>query len=58
MFKCISEVQENNVVPGQCARNPNREGKPTESYLDDPTGPRGSTNATFRVVVLNVENKR
>lgn len=46
------------MVLGQCARNPNREGKPTESYLDDPTAPHGSTNATFRVVVLNVDNER
>uniref|UniRef100_A0A2K6TCK3 Glucose-6-phosphate 1-dehydrogenase n=1 Tax=Saimiri boliviensis boliviensis TaxID=39432 RepID=A0A2K6TCK3_SAIBB len=58
VLKCISGVQANNVVLGQYVGNPEREGKATKGYQDDPRLPHGSTTATFAAAVLYMENER
>lgn len=46
------------VVLGQYAGNPEGEGDAKLGYLDDPTVPKGSTQATFASAVLYVHNER
>lgn len=58
MLKCISPVSMSDVVLGQYVGNPDGEGDAKLSYLDDPTVPKGSTQATFATAVLYVQNER
>jgi glucose-6-phosphate 1-dehydrogenase len=46
------------VVLGQYEGDPDGEGDAKLSYLDDPTVPKGSTQATFATAVLYVHNER
>lgn len=46
------------VVLGQYVGNPDGEGDAKLGYLDDPTVPKGSTQATFTTAVLYVHNER
>ncbi|KAM8831164.1 glucose-6-phosphate 1-dehydrogenase isoform 1-T1 [Synchiropus picturatus] len=58
VLKCISPVCMSNVVLGQYVGNPEGEGDAKLGYLDDPTVPKGSTQATFATAVLYVNNER
>lgn len=46
------------VVLGQYVGDPEGEGDAKQGYLDDPTVPKGSTQATFTTAVLYVHNER
>lgn len=46
------------VVLGQYVGDPEGEGDAKLGYLDDPTVPKGSTQATFTSAVLYVHNER
>lgn len=46
------------VVLGQYMGDPSGEGDAKLGYLDDPTVPKGSTQATFTTAVLYVHNER
>lgn len=46
------------VVLGQYVGDPEGEGDAKLGYLDDPTVPKGSTQATFATAVLYVHNER
>lgn len=46
------------VVLGQYVGDPEGEGDAKLGYLDDPTVPKGSTQATFTTAVLYVHNER
>lgn len=46
------------VVLGQYVGDPEGEGDAKLGYLDDPTVPKGSTQATFATTVLYVHNER
>lgn len=46
------------VVLGQYVGDPEGEGDAKLGYLDDPTVPAGSTQATFTAAVLYVHNER
>lgn len=58
MLKCIPPVSMSDVVLGQYVGNPEGEGDAKLGYLDDPTVPKGSTQATFATAVLYVHNER
>lgn len=58
MLKCIAPVSMSDVVLGQYVGDPEGEGDAKLGYLDDPTVPKGSTQATFATVVLYVHNER
>lgn len=58
VLKCIAPVSMSDVVLGQYVGNPEGEGDAKLSYLDDPTVPKGSTQATFATAVLYVHNER
>ncbi|CAB1453100.1 unnamed protein product [Pleuronectes platessa] len=58
VLKCISPVSMSDVVLGQYVGDPEGEGDAKLGYLDDPTVPKGSTQATFATVVLYVHNER
>lgn len=58
MLKCIAPVTMSDVVLGQYMGNPDGEGEAKLGYLDDPTVPKGSTQATFATAVLYVHNER
>lgn len=58
MLKCITPVSMSDVVLGQYVGNLEGEGDAKLGYLDDPTVPKGSTQATFATAVLYVHNER
>lgn len=58
MLKCIEPVSLSDVVLGQYVGDPDGEGEAKLGYLDDPTVPKGSTQATFATAVLYVKNER
>uniref|UniRef100_A0A8C7ZER3 glucose-6-phosphate dehydrogenase (NADP(+)) n=1 Tax=Oryzias sinensis TaxID=183150 RepID=A0A8C7ZER3_9TELE len=58
VLKCITPVTMSDVVLGQYMGNPDGEGEAKLGYLDDPTVPKGSTQATFATAVLYVHNER
>ena len=58
MLKCIAPVSYSDVVLGQYVGDPEGEGEAKLGYLDDPTVPKGSTQATFATAVLYVRNER
>ncbi|XP_036959415.1 glucose-6-phosphate 1-dehydrogenase isoform X2 [Acanthopagrus latus] len=58
VLKCITPVTMSDVVLGQYVGNPDGEGDAKLGYLDDPTVPKGSTQATFTTAVLYVHNER
>lgn len=58
MLKCIAPVSMSDVVLGQYVGDPEGEGDSKLGYLDDPTVPKGSTQATFTSAVLYVHNER
>uniref|UniRef100_A0A8C5BBI6 Glucose-6-phosphate 1-dehydrogenase n=1 Tax=Gadus morhua TaxID=8049 RepID=A0A8C5BBI6_GADMO len=58
VLKCITPVTMSDVVLGQYEGDPDGEGDAKLSYLDDPTVPKGSTQATFATAVLYVHNER
>lgn len=58
MLKCIAPVTMSDVVLGQYVGDPEGEGDAKLGYLDDPTVPKGSTQATFATAVLYVHNER
>jgi len=55
VLRSVRPIDPNNVVLGQYIRGPNGEG---ESYLDDPTVPKGSHTATFATIVMFIDNDR
>ncbi|XP_051279983.1 glucose-6-phosphate 1-dehydrogenase isoform X2 [Dicentrarchus labrax] len=58
VLKCIAPVSMSDVVLGQYVGDPEGEGEAKLGYLDDPTVPKGSTQATFATTVLYVHNER
>lgn len=58
VLKCIAPASMSDVVLGQYVGDPEGEGDAKLGYLDDPTVPKGSTQATFATVVLYVHNER
>uniref|UniRef100_A0A3Q1K2S0 Glucose-6-phosphate 1-dehydrogenase n=1 Tax=Anabas testudineus TaxID=64144 RepID=A0A3Q1K2S0_ANATE len=58
VLKCIAPVTMSDVVLGQYVGDPEGEGDAKLGYLDDPTVPKGSTQATFATAVLYVHNER
>ncbi|MED6274225.1 glucose-6-phosphate 1-dehydrogenase [Characodon lateralis] len=58
VLKCIAPVTMSDVVLGQYVGNPEGEGDAKLGYLEDPTVPKGSTQATFATAVLYVHNER
>ncbi|XP_075898148.1 glucose-6-phosphate 1-dehydrogenase isoform X1 [Nelusetta ayraudi] len=58
VLKCIAPVSMSEVVLGQYVGDPEGEGDAKLGYLDDPTVPKGSTQATFATAVLYVHNER
>ncbi|XP_030589209.1 glucose-6-phosphate 1-dehydrogenase isoform X2 [Archocentrus centrarchus] len=58
VLKCIAPLSMSDVVLGQYVGDPEGEGDAKLSYLDDPTVPKGSTQATFATAVLYVHNER
>ncbi|XP_037334310.2 glucose-6-phosphate 1-dehydrogenase isoform X1 [Pungitius pungitius] len=58
VLKCITPVSMSDVVLGQYVGDPEGEGEAKLGYLDDPTVPKGSTQATFTTAVLYVHNER
>ena len=58
MLRSISELSLDNVVLGQYVGDPEGEGDAKLGYLDDPTVPKGSNQATFAVAALYVRNER
>uniref|UniRef100_A0A4W4HLB7 Glucose-6-phosphate 1-dehydrogenase n=1 Tax=Electrophorus electricus TaxID=8005 RepID=A0A4W4HLB7_ELEEL len=58
VLKCITPVSLADVVLGQYVGDPKGEGEARLGYLDDPTVPKGSTQATFATAVLYVRNER
>lgn len=58
VLKCITPASMSDVVLGQYVGDPEGEGDAKLGYLDDPTVPKGSTQATFATVVLYVHNER
>lgn len=58
VLKCIAPASMSDVVLGQYVGDPEGEGDAKLGYLDDPTVPTGSTQATFATVVLYVHNER
>ncbi|XP_074499841.1 glucose-6-phosphate 1-dehydrogenase isoform X2 [Sebastes fasciatus] len=58
VLKCIAPVSISDVVLGQYVGDPEGEGDAKQGYLDDPTVPKGSTQATFTTAVLYVHNER
>lgn len=58
MLKCIAPITMSDVVLGQYVGDPEGEGDAKLGYLDDPTVPKGSTQATFATAVLYVHNER
>uniref|UniRef100_A0AAQ5ZYT4 Glucose-6-phosphate 1-dehydrogenase n=1 Tax=Amphiprion ocellaris TaxID=80972 RepID=A0AAQ5ZYT4_AMPOC len=58
VLKCIAPVSMSDVVLGQYEGDPQGEGDARLGYLDDPTVPKGSTQATFATAVLYVHNER
>lgn len=58
VLKCIVPASMSDVVLGQYVGDPEGEGDAKLGYLDDPTVPKGSTQATFATVVLYVHNER
>lgn len=58
VLKCIAPVSLSDVVLGQYVGDPEGEGDAKLGYLDDPTVPKGSTQATFATAVLYVRNER
>ncbi|KAJ4934400.1 hypothetical protein JOQ06_007195, partial [Pogonophryne albipinna] len=58
VLKCIAPVTLSDVVLGQYVGDPEGEGDSKLGYLDDPTVPKGSTQATFTTAVLYVHNER
>ncbi|XP_068453723.1 glucose-6-phosphate 1-dehydrogenase isoform X1 [Clinocottus analis] len=58
VLKCIAPLSISDVVLGQYVGNPEGEGDAKLGYLDDPTVPKGSTQATFTTAVLYVHNER
>lgn len=58
VLKCIAPASMSDVVLGQYVGDPQGEGDAKLGYLDDPTVPTGSTQATFATVVLYVHNER
>lgn len=58
VLKCITPAAMSDVVLGQYVGDPEGAGDAKLGYLDDPTVPEGSTQATFATVVLYVHNER
>ncbi|XP_039460069.1 glucose-6-phosphate 1-dehydrogenase isoform X1 [Oreochromis aureus] len=58
VLKCIAPPSMSDVVLGQYVGDPEGEGDAKLGYLDDPTVPKGSTQATFATTVLYVHNER
>lgn len=58
VLKCIAPVTMSDVVLGQYVGDPEGEGDAKLGYLDDPTVPKGSSQATFATAVLYVHNER
>ncbi|XP_014001020.1 glucose-6-phosphate 1-dehydrogenase isoform X3 [Salmo salar] len=58
VLKCIAPITMSDVVLGQYVGDPEGEGDAKLGYLDDPTVPKGSTQATFATAVLYVHNER
>uniref|UniRef100_A0A3B4CSW1 glucose-6-phosphate dehydrogenase (NADP(+)) n=1 Tax=Pygocentrus nattereri TaxID=42514 RepID=A0A3B4CSW1_PYGNA len=58
VLKCIAPVSPSDVVLGQYVGDPEGEGEAKLGYLDDPTVPKASTQATFATAVLYVRNER
>ncbi|XP_034392119.1 LOW QUALITY PROTEIN: glucose-6-phosphate 1-dehydrogenase-like [Cyclopterus lumpus] len=58
VLKCIAPLSMSDVVLGQYVGDPEGEGDAKLGYLDDPTVPKGSTQATFTMAVLYVHNER
>lgn len=58
VLKCIAPASMSDVVLGQYVGDPEGEGDAKLGYLDDPTVPKGSTQATFTTAVLYVHNER
>lgn len=58
MLKCIAPPTMSDVVLGQYVGDPEGGGDAKLGYLDDPTVPKGSTQATFATTVLYVHNER
>lgn len=58
VLKCIAPVTMSDVVLGQYVGDPEGEGEAKQGYLDDPTVPKGSNQATFATAVLYVHNER
>lgn len=58
VLKCITPASMSDVVLGQYVGDPEGDGDAKLGYLDDPTVPKGSTQATFATVVLYVHNER
>nr|XP_012773224.2 glucose-6-phosphate 1-dehydrogenase isoform X1 [Maylandia zebra] len=58
VLKCIAPPTMSDVVLGQYVGDPEGEGDAKLGYLDDPTVPKGSTQATFATTVLYVHNER
>ncbi|KAJ0036239.1 hypothetical protein NQD34_004916 [Periophthalmus magnuspinnatus] len=58
VLKSIAPVTMSDVVLGQYVVDPEGEGDTKLGYLDDPTVPKGSTQATFATAVLYVHNER
>ncbi|KAA0706805.1 Glucose-6-phosphate 1-dehydrogenase [Triplophysa tibetana] len=58
VLKSIDPVSLSDVVLGQYIGDPEGEGDAKLGYLDDPTVPKGSTQATFATAVLYVKNER
>ncbi|XP_041711909.1 glucose-6-phosphate 1-dehydrogenase isoform X1 [Coregonus clupeaformis] len=58
VLKCIAPITMSDVVLGQYVGDPEGEGDAKLGYLDDPTVPKGSTQATFTTAVLYVHNER
>ncbi|XP_068599618.1 glucose-6-phosphate 1-dehydrogenase-like [Brachionichthys hirsutus] len=58
VLKCIAPLAMSDVVLGQYVGDPEGVGDAKLGYLDDPTVPKGSTQATFTTAVLYVHNER
>eukprot|EP01004_Peranema_trichophorum_P005098 NODE_3975_length_1250_cov_82.193434_g3487_i0.p1 GENE.NODE_3975_length_1250_cov_82.193434_g3487_i0~~NODE_3975_length_1250_cov_82.193434_g3487_i0.p1 ORF type:complete len:380 (-),score=81.28 NODE_3975_length_1250_cov_82.193434_g3487_i0:110-1159(-) len=55
VLRSVRPLKLDNCVLGQYVRAPNGNG---ESYLDDPTVPKGSKTATFATIVMYLDNDR
>ena len=58
MLKCMRPISLDDCVLGQYVGNPDGKGEAKESYLDDPTVPKGSLAPTYAAAVCWINNER